>query len=368
MSDTNKPSEVAAPADTPVVAPEPVTATAPAPPIESAAKTEALVTATTTADPATAATTAATTTTTAPTTEETTADAKPETAPAQETTEPAEEKEASPLAQLWEAAKDHAHPEIWGVPLADPANHIPSQIVFQKYLNANDGDLVKAKDQLIKTLDWRKKTDPLEVVRRMYSKSKFEGLGFVTTYAVDGKEVDEPEEREIFTWNIYGGVKSIDETFGNLEEFINWRVALMELALQELNICGAIKPITAEYDPYKLFQVHDYKSISFLRSPPHVKSASSETIKVFAQNYPELLKEKFFVNVPAIMGFVYGFMKLFVAPKTIKKFHPMSNGANLAKEFADSRIAGLGEKLPAEYGGKGGELKTVGKESFLTAE
>ncbi|KAK0702561.1 CRAL-TRIO domain-containing protein [Apiosordaria backusii] len=362
MSDANKPTEAAAPADTPVVAPEPVTATAP----ESAAKTEAPA-ATTAVAPATEPTAAATTTTT---TEATANNATPETAPAQDTpqTETAKEKEASPLSQLWEAAEAHGHPEIWGVPLADPASHIPSQIVFQKYLNANDGDLVKAKDQLIKTLDWRKKTDPLELVRRMYSKSKFEGLGFVTTYVIDGKEVDEPEEREIFTWNIYGGVKSIDETFGNLEEFINWRVALMELALQELNICGAIKPITADYDPYKLFQVHDYKSISFLRSPPHVKSASTETIKVFAQNYPELLKEKFFVNVPAIMGFVYGFMKLFVAPKTIKKFHPMSNGANLAKEFSESRIKGLGEKLPAEYGGKGGELKAVGKEPFLTSE
>ncbi|KAK4178550.1 CRAL-TRIO domain-containing protein [Triangularia setosa] len=362
MSDTNKTTDVAAPVDTPVVAPEPVTATAPA--TESAAKTESPLTATTIAS-ATEPTTAATTTTAAPTDIATSGEAKPET-PTQ--TETAQEKEASPLTQLWEAAKAHGHPEIWGVPLADPANHIPSQIVFQKYLNANDGDLDKAKDQLIKTLDWRKKSDPLELVRRMYSKSKFGGLGFVTTYVIDGKEVDEPEEREIFTWNIYGGVKSIDETFGDLEGFINWRVALMELALQELNICGAIKPITAEYDPYKLFQVHDYKSISFLRSPPHVKSASAETIKVFAQNYPELLKEKFFVNVPAIMGFVYGFMKLFVAPKTIKKFHPMSNGANLAKEFAESRIKGLGEKLPVEYGGKGGELKAVGKEPFLTSE
>lgn len=139
----------------------------------------------------------------------------------------------------------------------------------------------------------------------------------------------------------------------------------MELALQDLGIDKATKPITAEYDPYKIYQVHDYKSISFLRSPPQVKSASSETIKVFAQNYPELLKEKFFVNVPAIMGFVYSFMKLFVAAKTIKKFHPMSNGGNLHLEFADSKVKGLGEKLPAEYGGKGGDLKVGAKEPLL---
>jgi hypothetical protein len=139
----------------------------------------------------------------------------------------------------------------------------------------------------------------------------------------------------------------------------------MELALAELSIATATKPITAEDDPYKIIQVHDYKSISFLRQSPQVKAASTETIKVFAQNYPELLREKFFVNVPAIMGFVYAFMKLFVAPKTIKKFHPMANGANLAKEFASSGVKALGEKLPTDYGGKGAELKVQGKEPAL---
>ena len=126
--------------------------------------------------------------------------------------------EASPIAQLWAAAQETGHPEIWGVTLADPAVHVPSQIVLQKYLNANDGDLGKAKEQLVKTLEWRAKTKPLELVKKAYSKAKFDGLGFVTTYAADGEGALEPEGREIFTWNIYGGVKSIEETFGNIEE------------------------------------------------------------------------------------------------------------------------------------------------------
>ena len=143
--------------------------------------------------------------------------------------------------------------------------------------------------------------------------------------------------------------------------FLEWRVALMEQALQDLSISTATKPITADYDPYKIFQVHDYKSVSFFRQNSEVKEASKETIKVFAQNYPELLKEKFFVNVPAIMGAIYAFMKLFVAAKTVKKFHPMSNGGALAQEFAESKVQGLGEMLPKEYGGKGDDLKSAGK-------
>ena len=52
------------------------------------------------------------------------------------------------------------------------------------------------------------------------------------------------------------------------------------------------------------------------------------------------------------MGWLYGVLKLFVAEKTRKKFHPMANGGNLAFEF---KTSGLNEKeLPKEYGGEAG--------------
>lgn len=143
---------------------------------------------------------------------------EPADAPAKEAEKDAPAPEATPIAQLWKTAQDSGHPEIWGVTLADPESHIPTQIILQKYLNANDGDLVKAKDQLTKTLDWRAKFKPLELVKKTYSKAKFEGLGFVTIYTADGDLATEPEGREVFTWNIYGGVKSIEETFGKTDE------------------------------------------------------------------------------------------------------------------------------------------------------
>lgn len=139
----------------------------------------------------------------------------------------------------------------------------------------------------------------------------------------------------------------------------------MELALQELSIHTATRPITEAYDPYKIYQVHDYKSLSFFRQSSSVKTASKETIQVFSLAYPELLKEKFFINVPAIMGFMYGVMKLFVAAKTIKKFHPMSNGGALANEFGQSKVENIGEKMPAQYGGKGEDLSAQGKTTQL---
>ena len=63
------------------------------------------------------------------------------------------------------------------------------------------------------------KLQPLELIKKSFNKAKFEGLGYVTKYVVDEKAAEEnPESREVFTWNIYGGVKSMEETFGNLEE------------------------------------------------------------------------------------------------------------------------------------------------------
>ncbi len=104
----------------------------------------------------------------------------------------------------------------------------------------------------------------------------------------------------------------------------------MERAVQELSLSTATAPITADpdADPYKMFQVHDYKGVSFLRQAPQVKAASTETIRVFATAYPELLKEKFFINVPAVMGFMYGFMKLFVAARTIVSDEPILSGSH----------------------------------------
>lgn len=114
-------------------------------------------------------------------------------------------------------AKANGHPEIWGVTLADPETHVPTQIVLQKYLNANDGDFARAEKQLIDTLTWRAKTKPLELLDKKYSKARFDGLGYVTKYGA-AENGGEPESGEVFTWNIYGGVKSIEETFGNQAE------------------------------------------------------------------------------------------------------------------------------------------------------
>jgi hypothetical protein len=127
----------------------------------------------------------------------------------------------------------------------------------------------------------------------------------------------------------------------------------MELAIQDLKLNEATDVI--DYygeDPYQMVQVHDYLNVKFLRMNHTIRSASRQTIDVFSMAYPELLKKKYFVNVPAVMGWLYAAMKaLRLSKATFRKFHPVSNGAYLAHEFS-----GFGDEIPKSYGGKGGEL------------
>lgn len=127
----------------------------------------------------------------------------------------------------------------------------------------------------------------------------------------------------------------------------------MEISVRELDLASAAVPIPADgVDQYRMVQVHDYLNISFLRMDPTAKAASKKAIEVFGLAYPELLKEKFFVNVPLVMGWVFTAMKVFLAPETVKKFHPLSYGSSLAGELKD-----FGSELPEAYGGKGKDAK-----------
>jgi hypothetical protein len=141
-------------------------------------------------------------------------------------------------------------------------------------------------------------------------------------------------------------------SIANGVSFIRWRIALMELGVSKLELAKATVPIpdyNAGADPYQGIQVHDYKSVSFLRMDPRAKAASKKTIEVLGAYYPEMLRRKLFVNVPLVMQWMFGAMKLFVSRETVRKFCVLSSGSAVAGE--------LGEGVPAEYGGKAGKLE-----------
>lgn len=125
-------------------------------------------------------------------------------------------------AKVADILKEIDHDEMWGVKLVTPAaSHVPTQIVIQKYLNANDGDLAKAIDQFKGALKFRKEKKPLELIKKTFNASKFAELGAVTVYTAKDSVVP-----EVFTWNLYGNVKGkIEEAFTPLDEYVQSRTA-----------------------------------------------------------------------------------------------------------------------------------------------
>lgn len=134
--------------------------------------------------------------------------------------------------------------------------------------------------------------------------------------------------------------------------FIRWRVALMELTLAALHLDTATKSIP-DYgqgpDPYQAIQIHDYLSVSFFRQPAEIKASSTKIIDMFQRYYPETVSYKYFINVPLVMQWMMGAMKMLMSKDTIQKMTWLTYGNQLAQY--------VGSDVPKEYGGTGEDLK-----------
>jgi hypothetical protein len=139
-------------------------------------------------------------------------------------------------------------------------------------------------------------------------------------------------------------VENRKELFGDLDAFLRWRVGLMELGIALLDFSD---PETSHVS-----QVHDYYNVSFFKMDPNTKQATSTTIKLFQDHYPEILDVKWFVNVPTLMGWMFSFAKLFLSKETVAKFRVLSNGHDMAND--------IGDYVPENYGGKAkGDLASI---------
>ncbi|KAF8427742.1 hypothetical protein EV426DRAFT_366501 [Tirmania nivea] len=264
-----------------------------------------------------------------------------------------------PLAQfqsrLPELLETAGHDHIWGITLsADEPIPFHTTLVLQKFLRANCNNIDAAYTQLLETLKWRKAYKPMAACEEEFSETKFGGLGYIMkTQTKDGEK--------IVTYNIYGACKEPKRTFGDLESFLRWRIALMEMGVKALDLPNATVPIP-DYnatnprnaiDPYQMIQLHDYQNVSFLRMDSATKAASKKAIEVMANYYPELLSIKYFVNIPVVMSWVFTAMKAILSKETMRKFRVISSGKGVASDLGS-------DELPKAYGGKGADLAEAG--------
>ncbi|KAK7207928.1 phosphatidylinositol transfer protein SFH5 [Myxozyma melibiosi] len=215
--------------------------------------------------------------------------------------------------------------------------------IILKFLVANAYDVPAARAQILGTLKWRKEFKPLSAAFEEVHDAKFDGLGYIT-------EDKSKPNGDIVTWNLYGQAAGKPEVvFGDTEQFLRWRVGVMERGLQLLDFAS---------ERTKIDQVHDYMNVSFLRMDPNAKKASKAAVAIFSSHYPELLGRKLFINVPLIMGWMFAAMKLLVSRETMAKFVVLSYGSQL--------VDYLGPGIPEVYGGKGQPLKEQDIYSSIT--
>jgi len=158
----------------------------------------------------------------------------------------------------------------------------------------------------------------------------FDGFGHLYGRDKEGRPI---------VYNIYGRDNDLTAAFSDVQRFIRWRVALMEEGIKLVDFETVDQTV----------QVHDYEGVGLSSRTANSKAAASAISAIFQNHYPEFLAKKFFVNVPAIMTWIFWMFKPVLPPATLAKMKVVGHGPRtIGKELlplVDSR------ELPEQYGG-----------------
>ncbi|KAH9973587.1 CRAL/TRIO domain-containing protein [Lactifluus volemus] len=219
---------------------------------------------------------------------------------------------------------------IWGVTL-DPngVKDARASVVLMKWLRARNLNVNDAKTMMIATLRWREEFKIEEAMKGTYP-DLLNGFGHLYGRDKQGRPV---------MYNIYGGNNDITAAFSDVQLFIRWRVALMEEGIKNIDF------ETVD----QMIQVHDYEGAKLSSRTANSKAAASEISSIFQSHYPEFLAQKFFINVPAIMTWIFWLFKPLLSPATFAKMKVVGHGpGTVGKELLPLIDA---KDLPAQYGG-----------------
>lgn len=215
--------------------------------------------------------------------------------------------------------KCQGYDELYGYQLlpGEYYNENIAHALIYKFCKAYKFQYEEAASTLCETLNWRREFNPLSAAFSERHDKTLDDVGVLTKYD------QEKPNRKVATWNLYGGLLKEKQVFEDVNKFLRYRIGLMERSI-------ALLDFEDETNNY-IAQVHDYNGVSMWRMDPAIKKCTKQVIAVFQKYYPELLSEKYFVNVPSLLTWVYDVVKRFVNEDTRKKFVVLNEGSKLGK-------------------------------------
>ncbi|KAF5355335.1 hypothetical protein D9758_006054 [Tetrapyrgos nigripes] len=200
--------------------------------------------------------------------------------------------------------------DLWGVKI-DPADPVDAKVsvILMKFLRARNLSVRDAADMFVATLRWRDEFNVEAACKEEFPQDIFGNLGHIFGHDKQGHPV---------VYNVYGGSKDVTAPFSDVQRFLRWRVAFMEKSLASLDFETVDQQI----------QVHDYEGVSMSSRDANSKQAASEASSIFSSHYPEMLHQKFFVNVPGYLTWIFWLFKPLLPAKTFAKMSIVGTGAH----------------------------------------
>ncbi|KAL2758347.1 hypothetical protein ACRALDRAFT_1068701 [Sodiomyces alcalophilus JCM 7366] len=289
------------------------------------------------------------------------------------------------------------HNEMWGIDFtgADAHNRTPPRtIVLQKFIRANKFNVTKAAGQFLTALKWRKEHRPrTSSLGQTFERDKFGGIGYVTRLRSTIRA-----DQFVITWNLYGRIKDLPALFRDAARFRGssksslfgqpltrtrsyvfsfqeFRIALMELAIDELRIRDAVFSLPAYgIDHYKIIQVHDCAGHKPKWICQEVRHGLRHFAQLFQELYPELLEYHHFVEL-GLKDSIGMNLGALVAPLLrdsigyrIGRFRVTRKREEFAEDLFPESEAGhliLRRDLPAEFGGRA-DLAAISRTVLLS--
>ncbi|PVG04713.1 CRAL/TRIO domain-containing protein [Serendipita vermifera] len=230
-------------------------------------------------------------------------------------------------------------PRLWGVELSSTSPTAKASVVLVKFIRARQGDLEAAKTMLVSTLKWREEFKVDHLAKEEFPEDVFGKVGVISGKDKEGRPV---------TYNFYGSV-SPEIVFKDVDQFLRWRVNLMERGISLINF------ETVD----SMVQVHGKRDVGLASvglggRTANSKAAASQASQIFSDYYPELLHKKFFVSVPTLLTWIFWTFTKLLSPATQKKMAVVGSGPATISEALLPVISK--EELLKRYGGEGADI------------